>query len=88
MSDSTAPTVKPGYQTTEFWMTVVATLLTALVASGVIPTGSPVQGYITEALFVLGAAGYHAGRLVAKSPDTTVADEQAAAVKIAAGGGK
>lgn len=59
--------IKPGYMTTEFWLSLLATVLTLLIASGVIPTGSPVQGYITEALFVLGAAGYHAGRSITKA---------------------
>ncbi len=77
MPDTTAaaPAVKPGYMTSEFWLTAAATVLTLLVASGVIPTGSPVQGYVTEILFGLGALGYHAGRVITKAsaaPDAPV----------------
>ena len=61
------PTEKPGYKTTEFWFTLAATVLTLLVASGVIPTDSPVSKLVTEALFILGALGYHAGRAVTKA---------------------
>ena len=33
--------MKPGYQTTEFWLTLAATLLSAIAASGIIPAQSP-----------------------------------------------
>lgn len=65
---------KPGYKTTEFWMTLAAMTLTQLVASGAIPTGSPTQSYITEALLILGALGYHAGRVITKSAASPAVD--------------
>ena len=33
--------MKPGYQTTEFWLTLAATLLGAVATSGAIPATSP-----------------------------------------------
>ena len=33
--------MKPGYQTTEFWLTVSGTLVNAILASGLLTAGSP-----------------------------------------------
>lgn len=51
------PPVKPGYKTTEFYMTKLALILTALYATGVIPTSgtaAQVAAIIASALGVLG----------------------------------
>lgn len=57
---------KPGYKTTEFWLTLVYALLSSLVVSGVIPSES--EGFkfavaITEMLAIL---GYGMGRTFSK----------------------
>jgi len=58
--------VKPGYKTTEFWITVVAVITGLLAASGLIAegtAGAKVIGVIIEAL---AAMGYTIGRSIAK----------------------
>lgn len=53
-----APTTKPGYKTTEFWLGLAAMVLTALYASGVIPTGGAAATVAAMAATILGALGY------------------------------
>jgi hypothetical protein len=63
---SAPPAVKPGYQTSEFWLKVAAFALTALYASGVIPTGGPVAQVAAIAATMLGALGYTVSRTLVK----------------------
>lgn len=49
---------KPGYKTTEFWLGLAAMVLTALYASGVIPTGGMAATIAAMAATILGALGY------------------------------
>tara|TARA_Y100000114_G_scaffold89008_1_gene82547 strand:- start:1472 stop:1681 length:210 start_codon:yes stop_codon:yes gene_type:complete len=52
--------MKPGYKTTEFWLAVVASLVGAAAASGVLPTEGPIAqavGMIASALVALGYTG-------------------------------
>jgi hypothetical protein len=70
MTDVAAPTppaAKPGYKTTEFWLKLVALLLTALYASGIIPTGGPAAQVAAIAATILGAVGYTVGRSLVKA---------------------
>jgi hypothetical protein len=80
MTDSTNPvpdvlplpqisstTPKPGWQTTEFWMKIAAFVLTALFASGAIPTSGPVAQVAAIAATMLGALGYTVGRSLVKA---------------------
>lgn len=56
------PVVKPGYKTTEFWLSSAATLVGLVLASGAIPSDGPwvqVTGLITG---ILGALGYTVSR--------------------------
>ena len=58
--------MKPGYKTTEFWLILLAILLGAFVASGLLPSDHvavKVAGMVTT---VLAALGYTAGRSVVK----------------------
>lgn len=51
---------KPGYKTTEFWMSLIAVAIGAVQASGVVPMEGPwgqVMGMITAALVALGYTG-------------------------------
>jgi len=62
-------TTKPGYKTTEFWLSLLAVLMGAVVASGVIPPQGPwsqVFGLLTS---LLTAAGYTASRGFTKSTE-------------------
>jgi hypothetical protein len=57
---------KPGYKTTEFWLSMAAIIVGALLASGVLPADSvwlKVAGIVSS---VLGAIGYTANRTVVK----------------------
>lgn len=57
-----SPVVKPGYKTTEFWLSAVATIVGLVLASGIVPSNGPwvqVTGLITG---VLGALGYTVSR--------------------------
>jgi len=62
---TTAP--KPGYQTTEFWLKVAAFVLTALYASGVIPTSGTLATAVAIAATMLGALGYTVSRTFVKN---------------------
>jgi hypothetical protein len=63
--EETAP-VKPGYKTTEFWLTLATTAVGALLASGVIEAGSAWDKAIGVVVSVLGALGYTVARGMAK----------------------
>lgn len=65
MSD-TAPH-KPGYRTTEFWLSVASSVLGALFASGVLSDGSTAAKIAGLAAAALGAAGYSVSRAVVKA---------------------
>jgi len=61
--------MKSGYKTTEFWLTLLAILLGAFVASGLLPTehvAIKVAGMVTT---VLAALGYTLGRVSAKNTE-------------------
>ena len=55
---STVGVVTPGYKTSEFWMKLLATLLTAFYASGVIPTSGTTSQVVAIVATMLGALGY------------------------------
>ena len=61
------PVVKPGYKTTEFWMSVAASALAAFLASGALPEenfGTQIAGVILSGLTAL---GYTVSRFVVKN---------------------
>ena len=49
---------KPGYQTTEFWITFLAVVGNTLIASGVIPTDSAAMTVASTIVAGLAALGY------------------------------
>jgi hypothetical protein len=63
---SSTPDVKPGYKTTEFWMTAAAALIGLLLASGVIPSDSGIDKALGMAAAALAAMGYTFARGMAK----------------------
>lgn len=68
MGDAIATTpAKPGYLTTEFWLKVAALVLTALYASGVIPTAGTAATVVAIAATMLGALGYTVSRTLLKA---------------------
>lgn len=62
-----APPPRPGFKTSEFWLKVAAFALTALFASGVIPTSGTVAQVAAIAATMLGALGYTVSRTLVKN---------------------
>jgi hypothetical protein len=58
--------MKPGYKTTEFWLTSVAALIGLLFASGAISDGSQIDKILGMASTVLAGMGYSVSRGLAK----------------------
>jgi len=61
--------MKPGYKTTEFWLSLLAVLLGAAMASGLVPEGGTVSQVIGGALSLLGGLGYTSSRTALKKSD-------------------
>jgi hypothetical protein len=57
---------KPGVKTTEFWLTLVAMIVSTLAASGGLDPSSPVAKIVGLAAAVLAAMGYSISRGIAK----------------------
>lgn len=67
MADETPAPPKPGYKTTEFWLTAVVSLVGILMASGLIQPGSVWDKGIGLAMAALSTMGYATGRSNVKS---------------------
>lgn len=65
-TDTATTTQTKGYKTTEFWLKVLALLLTALYASGGIPTDGTTAKIVAIAATMLGALGYTVSRTLVK----------------------
>ena len=59
-------TVKPGFKTTEFWLSAAATLVGLAIASGIVPTSGTWPQIVGLVTGVLGAMGYTVSRTVIK----------------------
>lgn len=66
MSESEQSDPKPGYKTTEFWLSTAACLVGAVVASGVVPSESAGERVLGLIIAVLSALGYTGSRLALK----------------------
>lgn len=64
--ETTAPGLKPGYKTTEFWLSVSACALGAFAASGAFPDEHIAMKIAGMALAALAAMGYTTSRLFVK----------------------
>ena len=58
---------KPGYKTTEFWLSLAAVVLSAAIGTGLLPAGSVALAIATVASVALTSIGYTAARTKAKS---------------------
>ena len=58
--------MKPGWQTTEFWLSVAAALVGALIASGAIPEEGVIGQILGVVAMALVALGYSISRGLAK----------------------
>jgi hypothetical protein len=61
------PAVKPGYKTTEFWLSLAACVLGAFVTSGVLPDENVSMKIAGICLAGLTTLGYTISRFVVKS---------------------
>ena len=61
-----APAEKPGWQTTEFWLTLIALIVGALLSSGAVQEGTTLYQAITFAAVILSALGYTVSRSIVK----------------------
>lgn len=66
-STPTVNMVKPGFKTTEFWLSLVVTVCGLLTASGVIPTGSVWAQGIGMVMAGVTALGYTGSRMNVKA---------------------
>ena len=64
--DTKAPAPKPGYKTTEFWLSTVATLAGIVLASGAVADGSQAAQIVGGIVAVLATLGYTGARAKAK----------------------
>ena len=64
---TTDPAVKPGYKTTEFWLSTAATLVGLAIASGIVPTTGTWPQVVGLVTGVLGAMGYTVSRTTVKN---------------------
>ena len=60
-------TVKPGFKTTEFWLSAAATLVGLAIASGIVPTSGTWPQIVGLVTGVLGAMGYTISRTAVKN---------------------
>jgi uncharacterized membrane protein YebE (DUF533 family) len=70
--------MKPGWKTTEFWLSLAAMIVGALLASGALADGSTAAKVVGTIASVLGALGYTANRMMVKGK--TAAAEAAKAL--------
>ena len=73
VTEETTPTpaAKPGYKTTEFWMSVAACALGAFLASGALPEENFATQIAGVVLSGLTALGYTVSRFMVKSSTPT-----------------
>lgn len=60
-------TMKPGYKTTEFWLSAVATFVGMVVASGIVPSTGPWTQVVGLVTCFLAALGYTVPRMSLKA---------------------
>jgi hypothetical protein len=68
---------KPGYKTTEFWLSLLATLIGAFVAAGIVGPDHIAMRISGLALSILATLGYGAGRAALKRTSTAAASIEA-----------
>jgi hypothetical protein len=66
-NDPASPAQKPGWKTTEFWLTIVAMLVGVLLSAGVFPDDSGIVKGLGVAASILGLLGYQVQRGLVKA---------------------
>ena len=70
-----APNSKPGWKTTEFWMTLLSTAITVASSSGVLVAGTVAQKAVGMITTLLGLLGYGVSRGIAKGDQAGITIE-------------
>jgi hypothetical protein len=63
---NTTNIAKPGYKTTEFWLSFAAVIVGAVQASGIVPAEGPWNQVLGMAISALVALGYTGARMAMK----------------------
>ena len=71
MSNQNSNKTRPGFKTTEFYFTLIATLIGLLMASGVIEAGSVWDKAVGMAAMVLASMGYSTSRGKVKAAEAS-----------------
>ena len=66
--------MKPGYKTTEFWLSVAASIVGLVLASGLFPAEGEIGKIIGLAAMVLSSLGYSASRGQVKAGEARASD--------------
>lgn len=66
MTTESEKALKPGYKTTEFWLSFAAVIVGAVAASGLVPAESAWERVLGLAVSALAAVGYTGARLSLK----------------------
>lgn len=66
-SKDATPDPKPGYRTTEFWISLAAVLTGAIAVSGIVPTDSVWERIVGLVVAAFAALGYTGARLSVKT---------------------
>jgi hypothetical protein len=75
-----SPAERPGWQTTEFWLSLVAIIVAYLISSGIAPVGSVWAQALATVATILAAIGYQASRARVKSAQIQAAAARTVAV--------
>ena len=77
------PAEKPGWQTTEFWLTLIALIVGAAMSSGAVQEGTTLYQALSFGAVVLTALGYTVSRAIVKSAKSNAEAQQASAYRMA-----
>lgn len=66
MADETTTGIKPGYKTSEFWLSTLTILIGIAYATGLIPGGSGIDKILGLATSALATLGYTVSRGIVK----------------------
>ncbi len=66
--------MKPGYKTTEFWLSVAASIVGLVAASGLFPAEGDIGKIVGMAVVALSSLGYSSSRAQAKAAESRASD--------------
>ena len=66
--------MKPGYKTTEFWLSAAAAIVGLVAASGIFPAEGEIGKIVGMAVMVMASLGYSQSRGQAKAGESRASD--------------